>query len=844
MRTQLQHIERAEKYLNNELSAVERAEFEQELATDSELKAITENVRNLQAAVFRNQLRKKIESHSGGNNKWGNATIIGVLLITVSMLAWLFFTSPDGKNLSKTERSGQPESVSNTRNATRSYSAVPEESEANEKPILQQAALSKADTNAIISPKFQLGGLVLWAEPNIQSFRFESADGATIEGEDGMLIIVPTQAFVDQRGYAISGTVEFRLVEAFGIEEMLPYRLHTVSNGSTIESGGMFYLEAFIDGKPVDINPKRPLYIEIPTLDKKEGMMTFEGEIKDGKINWVNPEPLKKYLTKFPFDELDFLPYGFKNKVKANMPFLNYVQADKTLVDSLYYTLKNVEIDDKRTQPTWWGGGRRGYEKIEVACGIHPTTIEAIKTKEYSQTFVATKEFEERIRLLHKQEKGNDLLEIYLANLTKDLYVSDSLVALELAESAKEKFVRLAQQKLTNVKNAPLYQKRLTDYYVKKRRELQNAHDELTAQLAEKNAQELKAIYGSVSNTLSPNAVAPNWDVADAIPTPNAATTFVYATTWNNMGWGNIDRFYKILDNDPVQTPIAISNMPQNTSVSQWLGAINSYIDLRYTSKGYTAIFPKGKGSATTTHVFAIAESGEDFLWGMKRYNPYKDKNVEFEMATASLKDIRADLRGVSTRFGKIRERLEWKQEQAAQIVQREIELRESNEAWLLERQKRNANQENVLREQQEIETMVNELRKVAFPCSDKMFPDVRNARLKERAVPISETFFTIVEEMPIFPGGDAALMQFISQNVHYPKSLVASNISGTAYISYVVNAGGSVTDVRVARSSGNTMLDQEAIRVISELNGYMPGRQRGKPVAVQFTVPVRFQLN
>jgi protein TonB len=108
---------------------------------------------------------------------------------------------------------------------------------------------------------------------------------------------------------------------------------------------------------------------------------------------------------------------------------------------------------------------------------------------------------------------------------------------------------------------------------------------------------------------------------------------------------------------------------------------------------------------------------------------------------------------------------------------------------------------------------------------------------------PAEPDFFTIVEDMPSFPGGDAALLKFIAENVKYPPIAKENGITGVVYVSYIVDKDGSVKDVKVVRGA-DPFLDKEAVRVVKTLKGYKPGKQRGKPVPVQFTIPIRFVLN
>jgi TonB family protein len=102
--------------------------------------------------------------------------------------------------------------------------------------------------------------------------------------------------------------------------------------------------------------------------------------------------------------------------------------------------------------------------------------------------------------------------------------------------------------------------------------------------------------------------------------------------------------------------------------------------------------------------------------------------------------------------------------------------------------------------------------------------------------------FFTITEGMPQYPGGDAALLKYISEEVLYPEECKKNGIMGIVFVSYVVSRVGGIEDVEVVRSS-NELFNQEALRVVKSLTGYKPARQRGKTVPCQFTIPIKFVL-
>lgn len=104
------------------------------------------------------------------------------------------------------------------------------------------------------------------------------------------------------------------------------------------------------------------------------------------------------------------------------------------------------------------------------------------------------------------------------------------------------------------------------------------------------------------------------------------------------------------------------------------------------------------------------------------------------------------------------------------------------------------------------------------------------------------EKVFMVVEKQPSFPGGEQARMEYLSENIEYPQLARESGIQGTVYVTFVVEKDGSITDVRVLRGIGGGC-DEEAIRVVKNMPKWEPGEQRGKPVRVQFNMPIRFTL-
>ncbi|MBR2184040.1 MAG: energy transducer TonB [Prevotella sp.] len=101
---------------------------------------------------------------------------------------------------------------------------------------------------------------------------------------------------------------------------------------------------------------------------------------------------------------------------------------------------------------------------------------------------------------------------------------------------------------------------------------------------------------------------------------------------------------------------------------------------------------------------------------------------------------------------------------------------------------------------------------------------------------------FDVVEQMPSYPGGMSALMQYLSSNIKYPVIAEENGIQGRVICTFVVERDGSITDVKIAKSV-DPSLDKEAMRVVSKMPKWIPGKQNGSAVRVKYTLPVTFRL-
>lgn len=116
-----------------------------------------------------------------------------------------------------------------------------------------------------------------------------------------------------------------------------------------------------------------------------------------------------------------------------------------------------------------------------------------------------------------------------------------------------------------------------------------------------------------------------------------------------------------------------------------------------------------------------------------------------------------------------------------------------------------------------------------------------RTAVIKPTADPDSSKIFGAAEEMPSFPGGEKALMQYIKDNTYYPKEMCEGAAQGRVMVGFVINEDGSISDVKVLRSL-TPEFDEVAVKIVKGMPKWNPGKQNGKAVKTKYTVPVSFR--
>lgn len=127
------------------------------------------------------------------------------------------------------------------------------------------------------------------------------------------------------------------------------------------------------------------------------------------------------------------------------------------------------------------------------------------------------------------------------------------------------------------------------------------------------------------------------------------------------------------------------------------------------------------------------------------------------------------------------------------------------------------------------------------YGCSSESSKNDKEAGITEKKA--LEEPFTTVDEMPVYSGGDAALLKFVAENTVYPETAKANGITGKVVVRFVVETDGSVTSPELIKGA-DTLLNAEALRVVNSLPRFeKPGKQGGKPVRVYYAMPITFAL-
>jgi len=497
-----------------------------------------------------------------------------------------------------------------------------------------------------------------------QFFNIDLSKDTTIVGNNGTKIVIPKNAFVDAQGNLINKAIQFELSEALTLDEMILSNLTTTSNGKLLQTDGMIFINATSNSENLKINKENPLYIEIPTKNKQSDMMVYNG-IRDsiGNMNWINPKKMKQYLIPIDLELLDFLPKDFE---QAAINYLSYYKKpiSKKNVDSLYYSLSINDVDQKPSDALF-------------ECGITPSEIQTIKSLNFSNTLIATKEFETRIPYLFKT-CNDENLRMYVRNLTKNMWEVDSMVlenllgklpltqirteiySIEVSggltidkerrvidtigykpNPLQERFFKFKNQELTNVEYKSIYIDQLARFYNRKLKENIRKADSLRAiALVKEQNSPLRVTYRNL------------------LKEREKFTMQTYGFVQTEMGWINIDKGVIPKDWNYQKVNVKINNTVDFDQVHAYLvfSNTNSIVKLNELDKSHFEInnfkesIPITKNIKITTVVIAI--KNDEYYFGKQEFISSKsdyNNEVQLSLTKSSFSEIKKTTSKIKT---------------------------------------------------------------------------------------------------------------------------------------------------------------------------------------------------
>ena len=505
-----------------------------------------------------------------------------------------------------------------------------------------------------------------------QYFEFDSRKDNIVEGGNGTIIVCPKGCFKDSKGGIVAGNVKVELAEALSLDEMILSNLTTNSNGNPLETGGMVYFNATLNGGQLSINKDNPVHFEVPARHKKQGMSAYKG-VRDeaGNMNWINPCPIvENYLVPVDLNLLDFMPDGFQAAVEKGMPYRNYQTATKELTDSLYYSLSVSNgnelskgfVNSKLNEPYYnknkkiFNGiyadksyqisvdslpiGQDSFTGPKTDCGIDPAIIKLIKSAKYQNTLISTREFETRLKVIFKT-CNNSVLAIYTKNTDRNLYKLDSLAELALKGSPfSSTFHSFYLQKLTRVEGSDKYAALLKDYYESQltiiKSGLQKAKADLVLQLNKKN-REAEGVVSGYRKLL--------WG-------REKYRMETYGFNWTETGWVNVDTGTIPKTWGPQKLEITIQNVSQFDRIYTYvvytsirslyrLNTDNNQVFYVGNNEDKKMLMPKHQ----MAYGIAVAYKGEALYLGIKQFETGTDTQFTISPESSTMDKIKETIR-------------------------------------------------------------------------------------------------------------------------------------------------------------------------------------------------------
>ncbi|QNR23480.1 hypothetical protein [Croceimicrobium hydrocarbonivorans] len=503
-----------------------------------------------------------------------------------------------------------------------------------------------------------------------QYFDIDTKTNQVIEGKEGTVVLIPKGSFINAKGEPVLENVQLELAEALTLDQMILSNLTTTSGTDLLETDGMIYLKASANGEDLKIDPNNPIYIEIPTAERKAGMMAYKGlRDENGNMDWIEPKKLETFLQTVDLDLLNFYPKDFEATAAAGLPFRKHEELSKELVDSLYYSLNynnpitldrdTIVLNEAFNNPNsqivngeYTAESFSWHEEVAldtssirqsdsiVNCGVDPATIKTIRRPKFENSLIATREFEKRLQSIFFAKEGQILIDIYIENMDKNLWELDSMAANILGNDTLAKTFRQYQsEKLGKVENANQYASLLKNFYQDK---LEEVKAELKA-LRDKYQAELKA-KKAVAKTIADKYRKVLWK-------REKYRMERYGLLWSSQGWINIDRGPARKNWFPKKLELIVDNSESFDRIYSYVVYTSIKSIYRMNSIDSKTFFVGNKEDRemympqkSSARIISIAYIGEESYLGITEFETEVDNLLNLNLIVASKSEIEETL--------------------------------------------------------------------------------------------------------------------------------------------------------------------------------------------------------
>lgn len=454
----------------------------------------------------------------------------------------------------------------------------------------------------VLYPKTNLSSLFDSLQPAVQTFTIKGNRDTLLEGQDGTTFTILKNSFVNSQGQPAK-TVSIKLVEVNSIADIIKSNLQTTSGDKILQTGGMFFIDSKENNKSLAIADGKAIYVEVKSNNKDPQMKIFDGKFGDnGKIDWTMSGKLENNLIPIPLNLLNFRMGGWE-------------------------------------------------------CSLSEKLIKSITTPKFENTYIATREFEQRASVLNfaSCEQYNDLsqklLEIYTANIKNPLFYSDSLAADYLVKNYKgqidtnrkfefdevgwitsfyQAFTDFSKERLTNI----------LDFDKLGMAENTTIEELLTKGYSESDAEKYIAFFKQREQIVKSRKAEKQ--------TSRLAS---YSFSINKLGWVNVDRF--IDDKNTEQSTFLVHIKSKDTldfiSVSLVIPNYNVAVFSIYNDGNLFSFTKKNDGYRTLpvgqdAIIVAFSYKDNKPYFGKLKIKIPKDGQIEMELKASNRNAIKQEI--------------------------------------------------------------------------------------------------------------------------------------------------------------------------------------------------------